>query len=102
MAIEVWNAMRSVDYLQSRPDVDGSKLTINGVSGGGHLSWMAGTADSRFTVVQPVAGTADVREHVERNLQHMHCDCAYFINIYREDWPRRSNRRRNQKWCSRC
>ena len=87
IGIEVWNAMRAVDYLLTRDDVDGSKLTINGVSGGGHLSWMAGAADNRFTVVQPVAGTADVRAHVELNLQRMHCDCAYFLNTFREDWP---------------
>jgi len=87
IGIEVWNAMRAVDYLQSRSDVDGTRLTINGVSGGGHLSWMAGAADSRFTVVQPVAGTSDIQTHVSHNLQDMHCNCAYFINTYRHDWP---------------
>ena len=87
MGIEVWNAMRGVDYLLSRKDVDGKKLTITGVSGGGHLSWMAGAADPRFTVVQPAAGTADVFTHIHRNLQAMHCDCAYFVNTYRHDWP---------------
>ncbi len=87
IGIEVWNAMRAVDYLLTRPDVDGDKLTVNGVSGGGHLSWMAGAADNRFTVVQPVAGTADVLAHAELNLQGMHCDCAYFLNTYRHDWP---------------
>ena len=86
IAIEVWNAMRGVDYLLSRSDVDVGKLTINGVSGGGHLSWMAGTADDRITVVQPVAGTADVQAHVQLDLQARHCDCAYFINIFRHDW----------------
>lgn len=87
IGIEVWNAMRAVDYLIDRPDVEASKLTINGVSGGGHLSWMAGAADERITVVQPVAGTADVENHVKLDLQRMHCDCAYFINTFRHDWP---------------
>jgi len=86
MAIEVWNAMRAVDYLAARPDVDSSKLTITGVSGGGHLSWMAGAADPRLSVVQPAAGTADVATHIRRNLYNMHCDCAYFINTFRHDW----------------
>ncbi|MFC1607492.1 prolyl oligopeptidase family serine peptidase [Candidatus Latescibacterota bacterium] len=85
--IEVWNAMRAVDYLLTRSDVDSDRLTINGVSGGGHLSWMTGAADERITVVQPVAGTADVQAHVELDLQRRHCDCAYFINTYRHDWP---------------
>ena len=86
IGIEVWNAMRAVDYLFTRTDVDGKKLTINGVSGGGHLSWMAGAADDRLTVVQPVAGTSNIETHVKHNLQRMHCDCAYFINTYRHDW----------------
>jgi len=86
MAIEVWNTIRAVDYLAGRPDVDSSKLTITGVSGGGHLSWMAGAADPRLSVVQPAAGTADVATHIRRNLYRMHCDCAYFINTYRHDW----------------
>lgn len=87
IGIEVWNAMRAIDYLIQRPNVEASKLTINGVSGGGHLSWMAGAADERITVVQPVAGTADVENHVKLDLQRMHCDCAYFINTFRHDWP---------------
>ena len=87
IGIEVWNAMRAVDYLLTRPDVDGKKLTVNGVSGGGHLSWMAGAADDRFAVVQPVAGTANILTHVKLDLERMHCDCAYFINTYRHDWP---------------
>jgi len=87
IGIEVWDAMRAVDYLLTRPDVDGSRLTISGVSGGGHLSWMAGAADERFVVVQPAAGTSDIHTHITRDLQSVHCDCAYFINAYRHDWP---------------
>ena len=86
IGIEVWNAMRAADYLDSRPDVDAGRLTVNGVSGGGHLSWMAGAADERFSVVQPVAGTADIQTHVRLDLESMHCDCAYFINTFRHDW----------------
>jgi len=86
IGIEVWNAMRAVDYLLTRRDVDSTRLTINGVSGGGHLSWMAGAADRRFSVVQPVAGTGDIQTHVGRDLERSHCDCAYFINVFRHDW----------------
>ncbi|MCE5270776.1 alpha/beta hydrolase family protein, partial [bacterium] len=86
IGIEVWNAMRGVDYLLGRADVDGKRLTINGVSGGGHLSWMAGAADDRIAVVQPVAGTSTISTHVALDLQRMACDCAYFINTFRLDW----------------
>ena len=87
MGIEVWNTMRAVDYLLTRPDVDGKKISLTGVSGGGHLSWMAGAAEPRISVVQPAAGTADVLTHIIRDLQSMHCDCAYFMNTYQHDWP---------------
>lgn len=87
IGIEVWNAMRGVDYLLSRKDVDSKRLTVNGVSGGGHLSWMAGAADERFAVVQPAAATGTIAAHVKLDLQRMACDCAYFINTYRLDWP---------------
>ncbi|HVN82250.1 MAG TPA: prolyl oligopeptidase family serine peptidase [Terriglobia bacterium] len=86
IGVEAWNAMRGADYLLSRNDVDRSKLTINGVSGGGHLSWMTGAADDRFAVVQPVAGAADLQTVIKLDLQRMHCDCAYFINTFRHDW----------------
>ncbi len=86
IGIEVWNAMRGVDYLLGRPDVDGRRLTINGVSGGGHLSWMTGAADPRIAVIQPAAATASVADHIGLDLQRMACDCAYFINTYRHDW----------------
>lgn len=87
IGVEVWNAMRAVDYLLTRSDVDGAKLTINGCSGGGHLSWMLAAADERIAVAQPVAGAADIKSHIIDNLQRMHCDCAFFINTYRHDWP---------------
>ncbi|MBO3804169.1 MAG: acetylxylan esterase, partial [Candidatus Brockarchaeota archaeon] len=37
--VEVWNAMRAIDVLQSRPEVDPSKIGITGISGGGSISW---------------------------------------------------------------
>ncbi|WP_148074660.1 alpha/beta hydrolase [Bythopirellula goksoeyrii] len=86
IGVEVWNAMRAVDYLLTRPDVDGSKLVVNGCSGGGHLSWMLAAADERIAMSQPVAGTGDILSHISDNLVRLHCDCAYFINTYRHDW----------------
>lgn len=86
IGVEVWNAMRGIDYLLARGDVDEKRLTVNGCSGGGHLSWMAGAADPRIDVVQPVGGTADIFTHITQNLPERHCDCAYFINIFRHDW----------------
>ena len=33
--VEAWNCIRSLDYLQSRPEVDGDRIGVTGRSGGG-------------------------------------------------------------------
>ncbi len=50
---EVWDIMRGVDYLESRPDVDTTHLGITGASGGGLQTFYAGAVDERFDAVMP-------------------------------------------------
>ena len=47
----VWDAMRSVDYLVSRPEVDPSRLGAAGCSGGGALTTFIGALDPRIKAV---------------------------------------------------
>ncbi|PYP42206.1 MAG: hypothetical protein DMD43_03705 [Gemmatimonadetes bacterium] len=49
----VWDGMRAVDYLLTRPDVDGARLSVTGTSGGGHQSAYLGALDERIGVVAP-------------------------------------------------
>lgn len=49
----IWDAMRSLDYLISRPDVDASRLGAAGCSGGGALTVFMGGQDPRLKVVVP-------------------------------------------------
>jgi len=49
----IWDAMRSIDYLVSRPDVDASRLGAAGCSGGGALTLFTGALDSRLKAVIP-------------------------------------------------
>jgi len=49
----IWDAMRAVDYLESRPDVDTTRLGAAGCSGGGALTTFLGALDSRIKVVIP-------------------------------------------------
>jgi dienelactone hydrolase len=84
---EVWNAMRALDYLQSRPDVDPEKLGVTGLSGGGAMSWFLGAADERVKVVVPVCQSGSIeRVAVDRSTDG-HCDCAFWINYQRWCWP---------------
>jgi hypothetical protein len=50
---EVWDIMRGVDYLESRPDIDTTCLGITGASGGGLQTFYAGAVDERFDAVMP-------------------------------------------------
>lgn len=49
----IWDAMRSLDYLVSRGDVDGERLGAAGCSGGGALTTFVGALDPRLKVVIP-------------------------------------------------
>ncbi len=84
--VEAWNAIRAVDYLVSRPDVDATKIGITGRSGGGAYSWYAAALDRRIQVAAPVAGITDLRDHVNDQVIRGHCDCMFFNNRYGWDY----------------
>jgi hypothetical protein len=92
--VECWNAMRAIDYLQSRKEVDPKRIGITGRSGGGATSWWVAAADDRVQCAVPVAGIADLWAHViQGDTQQFrdgvisgHCDCMYFVNTYRWDF----------------
>ena len=84
---EVWNAMRALDYLETRPDVDAKRMGVTGLSGGGVISWCLGAADERVKVVVPVCQTGSIESVVCNRSTDGHCDCAFWINYYRWCWP---------------
>ncbi len=49
----IWDAKRSLDYLLSRPEVDGSKIGCTGCSGGGTLTTYISALDPRIKVAAP-------------------------------------------------
>jgi dienelactone hydrolase len=84
---EVWNAMRALDYLETRTDVDPGRFGVTGLSGGGVISWCLGAADERVKVVVPVCQTGSIEHVVTDRATDGHCDCAFWINYYRWCWP---------------
>jgi hypothetical protein len=50
---EVWDGMRAVDYLLTRPDVDGQRISLTGTSGGGFQTALLGALDERIKVIIP-------------------------------------------------
>ncbi len=86
-AVETWNGIRALDYLETRPEVDTNRFGITGRSGGGAYSWFVAALDDRVKVIAPVAGIADLQSYVVDNRVDGHCDCMFFLNTYRWDYP---------------
>ena len=85
--VEAWNCVRALDYLQSRPEVDGERLGVTGRSGGGAYSWWIAALDERVKAAVPVAGITDLENHVVDGCVEGHCDCMFMVNTYRWDYP---------------
>lgn len=93
--VECWNAMRALDYLETRPEVDPKRLGVTGRSGGGATSWWLAAADERVQCIIPVAGIADLHAHLidgeseryKNGVLPGHCDCMYMVNTYQWDFP---------------
>lgn len=85
--VEAWNGIRGIDYLVSRPEVDKTKIGVTGRSGGGATTWWIAAIDDRVTAAVPVAGITDLTDHVVAGVVEGHCDCMYFVNTYRWDFP---------------
>jgi dienelactone hydrolase len=52
----VWDVMRLLDYLATRPDVDPSRVGIIGNSKGGTEAYLAAAVDDRIAVAAPLIG----------------------------------------------
>lgn len=62
--LQVYENMRAVDYLITRPEVDGDRLGITGASGGGNQSMYAGAFDDRFKAVVPVCSVGNYQAYL--------------------------------------
>jgi dienelactone hydrolase len=57
----VWDVMRLIDYLETRPDVDRSRTALTGISKGGMETYLAAAVDPRIAVAVPMIGVQSFR-----------------------------------------
>ncbi|HWI58434.1 MAG TPA: alpha/beta hydrolase family protein, partial [Bacillota bacterium] len=85
--VEAWFGIRALDYLCSRPEVDKERIGMTGRSGGGSYTWTVAALDERVKVAAPIAGMTDLQNQVVDGVVQGHCDCMFFVNTYRWDFP---------------
>lgn len=84
--VEVWNAIRGLDLLSERPEVDIQNMGATGISGGGAISWFLAAADPRVKAVAPVCGASTMEAQISTRTIDGHCDCMMAINTYLIDF----------------
>lgn len=83
--IEVWNAMRAIDYLERRPEIAPNKIGMTGRSGGAAMTLFTAAVDPRVRVAAPIMGISTYAEHLRASTASLHCDCMFPINFRLHD-----------------
>ncbi|MEN8699663.1 dienelactone hydrolase family protein [Bacillus infantis] len=69
--MRIFDSMSLIDYLQSRPDVDGGRLASIGMSMGGLMSWWLSALDERIKVSVDIAAQVHIETLIgKRGLDH--------------------------------
>lgn len=85
-AVELWNAIRGLDYLATRADVDMENIGATGISGGGSQSWYLAAADPRVKAAAPVCGAGTMDSQIGERRIDGHCDCMMINNGFQMDF----------------
>ncbi len=63
-----WDVWRTIDYLQTRDDVDPERIGMIGISKGGIETWLASAVDERVKVAVPAIAMQSFRWSLENEL----------------------------------
>jgi dienelactone hydrolase len=62
--VQWYENSRAIDYLRSRPEVDGNRIGVTGASGGGNQSMYCGTLDERVAATIPVCSVGNYQAYL--------------------------------------
>ena len=66
----VWDLLRLVDYLGTRPDVDAERIGLTGISKGGIETYFAAAVDPRIAAAVPIIGVQSFEWALQNNDWH--------------------------------
>lgn len=82
--IQVYENMRAVDYMQTRPEVDPDRIGITGCSGGGNQTMYSGAFDERHKAVVPVCSVGTYQAYL--GAACCMCEVVPAAMSYTEEW----------------
>jgi dienelactone hydrolase len=80
-AWRTWDAMRAIDYLETRPEVDPTRIATMGASGGGTTSLFTGAIDERVKLAMVSAYFNTFRDSI---VSISHCPDNYVPGLLNE------------------
>jgi len=75
MSLMVWDTVRALDYMLTRPDVDPDRIACTGASGGGLNTLYYSVVDDRLGVAVPVVYITQWADFLGTGAQH--CPCSH-------------------------
>jgi len=82
--LQVYENMRAVDYLQSRPEVDAEQIGVTGTSGGGNQTMYLGAVDDRLKCVVPACSVGTYQAYL--GAACCMCEVTPAALTYTEEW----------------
>jgi len=80
IGMRVWDALRCLDYLETRPEADMSRVAMIGLSGGGTVTTFTAALEERLKVAVISGYFCQWRASI---LAMPHCECNYVPGILR-------------------
>ena len=79
----LWDDLRSVDYLASRPEVDAQRIGCVGLSMGGYRSFLLAALDPRIRVAVDVGWMTSFASQIKRHVIHTIGLTFHIAGLYR-------------------